>query len=937
MRILAVSPSLVSRSYSKWRHAGSLCLVTLGAISLIFGGITLHAAQSERVKLVDSIKDVSLHAIAVRQLTGEHLSDQLEFEISLRMHNFDELVQRTSSGERIESKDLAATYLPTKQEYQSVKTWVESQGLKVSETDSNRLSLFVEGSVAQIQSALGVEFARVTGDEGDVDSATTAPSVPADLANIILGINGLQPHLHPHHLIVRPEAVSSNQPPYKVSELLGAYGASAVTTSGSGETIAILIDTVPANSDLTNFWANNAISQSLSNIQEINVRGVTLPAPSGEETLDTEWTSGIAPAAKIRIYATGDLQFTSLDKGLQSLINDLATLKGIHELSISLGLGESETPASQMRTDSQYFATIASKGVTIFVSSGDGGSSPDGILQPSYYSTDPSVTAAGGTTLRISTSGTTSGETGWTGSGGGKSSYFTRPAWQTGTGVVSGTTRLVPDVASAADPNTGAYIYLNGQAEQVGGTSWSAPSWAGFAALINQARTAAGLSPIGQLNPKIYPLNGTAAFRDITSGSNGAYSCTLGYDLVTGLGTPNVGVLLQDLVGTAATNAPSIEGFSPASGSPGTSVVITGMDLSNVTAVQFNGVSALFTINSASQITVTVPANASTGVITLTTSGNQTASTTGSFTVITPATLQITGFLPTSGTTGTLVTVTGSNFLNVSAVNFGGVNAAFSETSSTQLSATVPASAVTGPITVLSGSASATSTGGFTVVAATSGSSGTLYSTNFSTAQGYSLSLPLAGQNGWLGSGPGANGLVSLNAGGQEAYLGYYLPPQRNPNQTFVWHPVNYTPTTNAPIVKFSTSLAVIDSSNGRYDDFEWAVFNSAGALLFTIDFDNASNKIYYLLNGTNSQYIDTGATFANGTTYQLQVTMNYSQNTWSATLNGNAIVTNQPISLTAQTLNFGDADAVWVYGRPSAPGNNYLLFGNYSVTAGSQ
>ena len=96
--------------------------------------------------------------------------------------------------------------------------------------------------------------------------------------------------------------------------------------------------------------------------------------------------------------------------------------------------------------------------------------------------------------------------------------------------------------------------------------------------------------------------------------------------------------------------------------------------------------------------------------------------------------------------------------------------------------------------------------------------------------------------------------------------------------------------------------------TNNRYDDFDWSVFNIAGNFLFGIDFDNFDNHIYYLLNGSNSGYVDTGTTFTNGTAYSLQVTMDYAHNTWSATLNGTTtLVSNQPITVSSQNLDLGD------------------------------
>lgn len=236
------------------------------------------------------------------------------------------------------------------------------------------------------------------------------------------------------------------------------------------------------------------------------------------------------------------------------IIEDLATIPTMRQLSISLGLGETYMASAETSVQHYKFLRLAAAGVNVFVSSGDAGSNPDdtghasdGPLQPEYESSDPCVVAVGGTTLKLATGGTVRSETGWPGSGGGKSVLFKRPSWQHGPGVAHGTARLVPDVALAADPEFGADVWLNGSAQMIGGTSWSAPVWAGFCALINEARAAVGKAPLSFLNPQIYPLNGSACFRDVTTGSNGAYEAGPGHDQVTGLGAPNLAALIAAL------------------------------------------------------------------------------------------------------------------------------------------------------------------------------------------------------------------------------------------------------------------------------------------------------------------------------------------------------------------------------------------------------
>ncbi|MBL0211438.1 MAG: IPT/TIG domain-containing protein [Holophagaceae bacterium] len=164
---------------------------------------------------------------------------------------------------------------------------------------------------------------------------------------------------------------------------------------------------------------------------------------------------------------------------------------------------------------------------------------------------------------------------------------------------------------------------------------------------------------------------------------------------------------------TVTVPAPAITGFSPASGSVGSIVVITGTNFSGASAVAFNSVSAPFTINSPSQITATVPATTS-GPIAVTTSGG-TAVSSSSF-IVTPPAPTIAGFSPGSGSIGSSVVITGTNFTSASAVKFNGVGAPFTINHPAQITATVPAT-TSGPITVTTPGGTATSASAFIVTA----------------------------------------------------------------------------------------------------------------------------------------------------------------------------------------------------------------------------
>jgi kumamolisin len=703
-------------------------LATLAALAAQLLPATSAAAEP-RVTFHNSVAPLPAPVAATqRAVLAVAQTDQMEFGVSMQLRNYAQMQARIARGEIIPRSELERVYLPLQSDYDAVVKWLTGEGFTITQHDPSRLVVYASGTLAQVQKSLQVHLVTVTANGGQTyQAADTAPSLPLSIATPVLGINHLQPfHIRKKHGIRLP--LTNNAPPFKIKEILAAYNGGSLTYTGANQKIAILIDTTAKASDLTAFWSANSITRTGA-IENINVNGGTLPAVSGEETLDVEWSSGVAPGATIRVYASRTLNDADLDKCLQRIINDLPTQPNLHQLSISLGLGETYGTTAQFNTDAQLFATLASGGVSIFVSSGDGGSTPDsnggstGPLQVEHYASDTNVTAVGGTSIFVNTTtGARTSEAAWSGSGGGVSVIFNRPTWQTGTGVPTGTKRFVPDVCLAADPNTGAYVYLNGAVQQYGGTSWSAPAWAGFCALINEARATAGKPALGLINPSLYPLIGTNNFVDVTTGNNatntsgGKYAATTGYDEVTGIGAPHMANLLATLAAQAAA-APTITSFTPTSGVQNTTVVITGTNFGSASAVKFNGTTATFTVNSPTQITTASPAGAATGTLSVTTPGG-TATSSASFTVVAGAPApSIAGFSPAYGLPASSVVITGTNFTGATSVTFNGITAAaFTVNSATQVTATVPASATTGPIAVTTPSGPATSSTSFTVL-----------------------------------------------------------------------------------------------------------------------------------------------------------------------------------------------------------------------------
>jgi hypothetical protein len=537
--------------------AAALCGLTLRAATLVPG----------RTAYPDSVKEVAAGAggsmreprISRTVLQADELSASMTFEVGLRMRNFDEMQARIARGELISPAEKEARYFPLAADHDSVVLWLKSQGFEITRTDADHLAVFARGSVDDVGKAFQVSFARVVTADGEFTSAVTVPSLPSEISSVVLGVHGLQPHIRRHPFFT-PRAAPSprlNLNGYLPSQIAAAYNATGLSETGSGQTIAIYSLAFPASSDLTMFWSDAQASGSLGNITDIPVGGGPVsPSTSSQEEacLDVEWASALAPGAAIRVYGASETDPAENDEIYQEVYADLQKVSNMSVLSVSIGGNELDVPKDYLVLEAQYMANLASAGVTIFSASGDTGASAEGKVQTTYPTSDPDVTGVGGTTLTLGSGNTVTSETAWSQSGGGTSVVFSRPSWQTGTGVpLTGTMRLVPDVAAAADPQEGAMIVVNGSQIVIGGTSWGAPTWSAFTALINQNRG----TPLGMLNPKIYPLIGSSSFRDITSGGNGTYNAGVGYDLVTGIGVPDVAALLADsLTSSSAATIP---------------------------------------------------------------------------------------------------------------------------------------------------------------------------------------------------------------------------------------------------------------------------------------------------------------------------------------------------------------------------------------------
>ena len=419
--------------------------------------------------------------------------------------------------------------------------------------------------------------------------------------------------------------------------------------------------------------------------------------------------------------------------------------------------------------------------------------------------------------------------------------------------------------------------------------------------------------------------------------------------------------------------------FAPASGGIGSTVVLAGINFTGATAVRLNGVLVTtFTVDSATQITLTVPLGVNSGPFSVTTP-NGTAVSAQSFTVTSgPANDQFAGAQVLTGSAaivaGQNVTATKETGEPAHAGDPGGRSVWYRwtapgngtwalDTAGSSLDTTLAiytGSAVNALTEVASNDdvrEDRTSRLTFTASAGTTyriavdgfgGDNGNLalkllptvapqliYETSFEAAQGFSMSFPLASQGGWEKAGSGGNGIVYgvFPGFGQQAYLGVW-PLDFGDDSLFVWRPLNFTPQVNSrPVVRFSVLMGIVDSSNFAYDSFEWSVYNLSGQRLFSLDFDNSDLNIYYRLDdGTGYHF--TGGSFENGPIYELVVTMDFARNRWIASLDGESMLAELPITTTGADLNLGDLDAVWLPAYSFFPGDNAMVFDDYRLTA---
>lgn len=518
---------------------------------------------------------------------------------------------------------------------QRVIAWLQSQGFAVTSVANNRNEISFDGTVSQIEVVFGTEIHHYLVD-GEIHFANaTNPSVPAALAESVLSIGHLHDFAPKPRATARPHLTSYVSGNHFVTpaDFATVYNVAPLysTSDGTGQKIAIVGQSSVNPTDLSNFRSAAGLSANAPQMVLLPTTTSTRCAgDEGESDLDLEWSGGVAKNATIVfVYAglsSGDTCTKRSGQNVWDALDYAVQNKVAPFISTSYGFCESGV-GNAFALQVQGWAKQANgQGQTIVAASGDSGAADcDGAvtsaskgLAVDVPAAIPEVTGMGGNTFTGDAAGTVTGTapntnagatTYWSGttnstdsvssalsyipedawndtgfaianagglsaSGGGSSIYFTKPPWQTGTGVPADGKRDVPDLSIAASPNHDGYLVCsedgsNGAIQPsctagfrtgaggiltvIGGTSVGAPTFSAILALVNQQLGSTGL---GNVNSDLYTFaaSNSSPFHDVTTGNNMVpcttgtpncpagttqigFSAGTGYDQVTGLGS----------------------------------------------------------------------------------------------------------------------------------------------------------------------------------------------------------------------------------------------------------------------------------------------------------------------------------------------------------------------------------------------------------------
>ncbi len=582
----------------------------LTIVALVLGVNSLTPAQTQSL-LTRHVRDVTRTGEA-KPIANLPADQMMSLDVVLKLRDqagldsfLKELYDPASPSYRhfLTVSEFTERFGPSQAEYDAVVHYAEVNGFEVVGGTRDGMEVQIRGPVSAVQSAFHVTMGTY---QHPTESRTFyAPDrePTADLSFALWHISGLDNYSIPHPMYVKKsdyakahgideEAVVSQattgsgpSASFLGSDMRAAYYGGAALT-GAGQNLGLFEYLGTDLTDLTTYFKNvgqtNNVPITLLSTDGTSTSCVYTSAGGDcddtEQTLDMTQAIGMAPGLSSLVMYIG-----STDTAI------ISAMTTHNPLPTTIGCSWGWTPADPS-TLNPYFQKMAAQGQNFFAASGD--SSTWSSRNEAWPADNAYVVSVGGTDLvTASAGGAWKSETAWTDSGGGISpDGIAIPSWQQLSGVInssnkgSTTLRNGPDVS--ANANFTFYVCADQTtctANDYGGTSFATPMWAGYIALVNQQLAANDEPPIGFINPTIYAQNVTSVydtdFHDISSGTSGSYSAVVGYDLVTGWGSPNGTGLINALAPTSTSPAMAISA-SPASvtvvqGSSGTSTITT--------------------------------------------------------------------------------------------------------------------------------------------------------------------------------------------------------------------------------------------------------------------------------------------------------------------------------------------------------------------------
>jgi len=611
-----------------------------------------------------------------------------------------------------------------------VVNWLQRFGMDVEEIPISHRALVFSGTAAQVESAFHTSIHRYLVKGVTHKANASDPEIPRALAPVVRGVVALHDFRSAPAHVVAPDYTAANGAHFLMpQDWVTIYDVGplyAQGLDGTGQNIAVLGRVDVALSDVRTFRTNASLPP---NDPQMIINGPDPGFPwcddELESAMDVEWAGAIAKNANIKFVTSQSTMTDGITLSAQYAVNNNVA----PVVSLSYGLCEAALGSAGNAFWNSTWAQAAAQGMTVFVSSGDGGAagcdSPDQTAAThgrgvNGLCSSPFSTCVGGTQFDDAyNSGqywsTTNGagqssalsyipelawnESGWSGGlwagGGGASIVYSKPGWQAAPGVPADGMRDVPDVALHGSIQDAYVVQIQGQTFYASGTSAAAPSLASVMALVTEHAGAAQ----GNANPVFYALanqqlsaSGAAVFHDVTGGNNSVpgvagFNAGTGYDEATGLGSVDASLLVNHWSDGSTLNFTLTPNVSSVSVAPGSSSSAT------LTITPQGGFSAPVTLSasgtptgvsvqfSSSAATASAPVTATFTASTGAVAGSSTVTITGSgggLTRSTPIALTVAapGFTLTPGATSATVTAGSSTTVTVSAAPVAGFKSA---------------------------------------------------------------------------------------------------------------------------------------------------------------------------------------------------------------------------------------------------------------------